>query len=119
MARPGEIPIPVTNFALADQPMLVWKRLLGYARPHWAMFALGVFGMALFASVDTAMAWWVKKFLDGAFVEQDPTTLLIVPGGLIVLFAVRGIGDYCPATRPVTLAARSSRSCVAICFATT
>ena len=100
MARPGEIPIPVTNFSLADNPMAVWKRLLGYARPHWAMFALGVFGMALFASVDTAMAWWVKKFLDGAFVEQDPTTLLIVPGGLIVLFAVRGIGDYLSSYAP-------------------
>jgi subfamily B ATP-binding cassette protein MsbA len=100
MARPGEAPIPVTNFSLADDPWAVWRRLLGYARPHWAMFALGVFGMTLFAGVDTAMAWWVKRFLDGAFVEHDPRTLLIVPVGLVVLFAIRGVGDYLSAYAP-------------------
>jgi len=58
------------------------------------MFLLGVFGMALFASVDTGTSWLVKRFLDGAFVEHDPQTLVFVPWGIIVLFAVRGIGDY-------------------------
>ena len=58
------------------------------------MFLLGVLGMVLFASVDTGFAILVKKFLDGAFVERDPRMLLYVPGGIIVLFLVRGIGDY-------------------------
>jgi subfamily B ATP-binding cassette protein MsbA len=58
------------------------------------MFLLGVLGMVLFASVDTGFAVLVKKFLDGAFVERDPRMLLYVPGGIIVLFLVRGVGDY-------------------------
>ena len=58
------------------------------------MFLLGVLGMVLFASVDTGFAILVKKFLDCAFVERDPRMLLYVPGGIIVLFLVRGIGDY-------------------------
>ena len=58
------------------------------------MFALGVFGMILFAAVDTGIAWLVKEFLDGAFVERDANVLLLVPTGIIVLFAARGIGDY-------------------------
>ncbi len=72
----------------------IYLRLLGYARPHWPMFLLGVLGMVLFAAVDTGFAILVKKFLDGAFVERDPRMLLYVPGGIIVLFLVRGVGDY-------------------------
>lgn len=72
----------------------IYLRLLGYARPHWPMFLLGVVGMVLFAAVDTGFAILVKKFLDGAFVERDPRMLLYVPGGIIVLFLVRGVGDY-------------------------
>jgi subfamily B ATP-binding cassette protein MsbA len=58
------------------------------------MFLLGVVGMVLFAAVDTGFAILVKKFLDGTFVERDPRMLVYVPGGIIVLFLVRGIGDY-------------------------
>jgi len=72
----------------------VYRRLLGYAQPHWPMFLLGVFGMALFAAVDTGLAWLVKEFLDGAFVERNEKVLTLVPAGIIVLFAARGIGDY-------------------------
>jgi len=72
----------------------IYRRLLGYARPHWPMFLLGVFGMALFAAVDTGLAWLVKQFLDGAFVERDEKVLVLVPAGIIALFAARGIGDY-------------------------
>jgi ATP-binding cassette, subfamily B, bacterial MsbA len=58
------------------------------------MFLLGVLGMVLFAAVDTGFAILVKKFLDGAFVERDSRMLVYVPAGLIVLFLVRGVGDY-------------------------
>ncbi len=50
--------------------------------------------MVLFASVDTGFAILVKKFLDGAFVERDPRMLVLVPVGIVVLFLVRGVGDY-------------------------
>ncbi len=76
-----------------------YLRLLGYARPHWPMFLLGVLGMVLFASVDTGFAILVKKFLDGAFVERDPRMLMYVPGGIIALFLVRGVGDYLSGVR--------------------
>ena len=58
------------------------------------MFLLGVLGMVLYAAVDTGFAVLVKKFLDGAFVERDPRMLVYVPAGIIVLFLVRGVGDY-------------------------
>jgi subfamily B ATP-binding cassette protein MsbA len=84
----------------ADLPPLtasglsIYLRLLAYARPHWPMFLLGVLGMVMFAAVDTGFAFLVKQFLDGAFVERDSRMLVLVPVGLIVLFVVRGLGDY-------------------------
>jgi len=72
----------------------IYLRLLAYAKPHWPMFLLGVVGMTLFAAVDTGLAWLVKEFLDGAFVERNERVLVLVPAGIIVLFAARGIGDY-------------------------
>jgi subfamily B ATP-binding cassette protein MsbA len=79
---------------LTASGLRIYLRLLAYARPYWAMFLLGVVGMVLFAAVDTGLAWLVKQFLDGAFVERDSGVLVLVPAGIIVLFAARGVGDY-------------------------
>ncbi len=79
---------------LTASGLKTYLRLLGYARPHWPMFLLGVVGMVLFAAVDTGFAVLVKKFLDGAFTERDPRMLTYVPAAILVLFLVRGIGDY-------------------------
>ena len=58
------------------------------------MFLIGVAGMALFAATDAALAWLVQEFLNGAFVERDTSILWFVPGGIVVLFFLRGVGDY-------------------------
>ncbi len=79
---------------LTASGLRIYLRLLAYAKPHWAMFLLGVVGMVLFAAVDTGLAWLVKQFLDGAFVDRDSSVLVLVPAGIIVLFAARGVGDY-------------------------
>lgn len=84
----------VPQAPLTASGLRVYVRLLAYARPHWAMFLLGVVGMVLFAAVDTGLAWLVKQFLDGAFVERDNRVLLMVPAGIVVLFTARGLGDY-------------------------
>jgi ATP-binding cassette, subfamily B, bacterial MsbA len=72
----------------------VYKRLLGYARPHLGMFMIGVVGMLLFAASDAALVWLVKEFFKGAFVKPDPRTLTLVPPAVFLLFLIRGVGDY-------------------------
>ncbi|MEZ5460123.1 MAG: ABC transporter transmembrane domain-containing protein, partial [Steroidobacteraceae bacterium] len=76
------------------EPGKVYRRLLGYARPHLGMFLIGVLGMILFAAMDSAMALLVKEFLGGAFIDKDPRVLWTVPLGAVVLFGLRGLGDY-------------------------
>jgi subfamily B ATP-binding cassette protein MsbA len=72
----------------------VYRRLLGYARPHLGMFSIGVVGMAMFAATDSLLAYLVQRFLGGAFVDPDPRILWAIPLGAVALFFFRGIGDY-------------------------
>jgi subfamily B ATP-binding cassette protein MsbA len=50
--------------------------------------------MILFAASQWALAYLVKTFMSGAFVRKDPAIQWQIPIGVVVLFALRGIGDY-------------------------
>lgn len=82
-------PLPLTQDAKR-----VYKRLLGYARPHWGMFSIGVIGMIMFAASDAALVWLVKEFFNNAFVKPNAAQLALVPPAVVLLFTVRGVGDY-------------------------
>ncbi len=72
----------------------IYRRLLRYARPYIGVFLIGVLGMILFAATNSALAYLVKEFLNGAFVKKNPEVLWKVPIAVVVLFTLRGIGDY-------------------------
>jgi subfamily B ATP-binding cassette protein MsbA len=86
--------VSVGKPAAVQRPLEVYLRLIAYARPHWRMFLLGVVGMALSAAVEAAWLWLARIFLDGTFVNHDPATLSLVPIAIVVIFFVRGLGDY-------------------------
>jgi len=71
-----------------------YKRLLGYVKPFRGQFALAVLGMVGYALTDTAFAALMKPMLDGGFVEQDQSTVLFVPAMIMLIFVVRGFGDF-------------------------
>jgi len=85
--------VTATPLVVAN-PGQVYRRLLGYARPYLGTFMIGVCGMALFAATDALLAYLVKIFLGGAFIERDPRIIWIVPLGAVSLFFLRGLGDY-------------------------
>ena len=72
----------------------VYRRLLKYATPYLGVFLIGVLGSVLFAGSNASLAYLVKRFLNGAFLVKDPTVLWKVPLGVVVLFTLRGVGDY-------------------------
>ncbi len=72
----------------------IYRRLLRYAKPHLGVFLIGVLGMALFSATQAALAYLVKRFFHGAFVIKDPSIIWEIPLGVVVLFTLRGIGDY-------------------------
>jgi subfamily B ATP-binding cassette protein MsbA len=72
----------------------IYRRLLKYAKPYLGVFLIGVLGSALFAASNASLAYLVQKFLRGAFLVKNPDVLWQVPIGVVVLFTLRGIGDY-------------------------
>lgn len=74
--------------------MSVHRRLLGYLKPFIKPFIVGLLGGALFAASQSAFLWFLKVFLDGTFFEHDRRMLAWVPVGIVVLFAIRGLGDF-------------------------
>ena len=79
---------------MKDGPFRIYKRLIGYARPYAGMYMIGVLGMLLFAATESALAYLVKTFLNGAFITRNPEILWSIPVGVVVLFTLRGIGDF-------------------------
>jgi subfamily B ATP-binding cassette protein MsbA len=78
----------------AGDSWAIYRRLLKYAKPYLGVFLIGVLGAALFASSNAALAYLVRNFLHGAFLVKNPDVLWEVPLGVVVLFTLRGIGDY-------------------------
>ena len=55
---------------------------------------IGVLGMVMYATVSPIIAWFIKRFLNAAFLAKNLLVLKFVPLGLIALFMFRGVGDY-------------------------
>ncbi len=72
----------------------IYLRLLRYAKPYTGAFMIGVLGMILFAATQSGLVYLVQTFLKGAFINKDPRVEWMVPIGVVVLFALRGLGDY-------------------------
>lgn len=71
----------------------LYKRLLGYVRPHWKSFALAVVGYAIYAASSTALAELMKRLIDG-IQNPDATFRLFLPLFVVGMFAARGVGTF-------------------------
>src|SRR5690606_6840034 len=89
--RTGPMTAPLPS---AAEARAVYGRLLGYARPWRGQFVVGICGMALYAATDAGIAWFVDRFIKHAFVDMDPRVVWAVPLGVLLLFLLRGVGDY-------------------------
>ena len=86
--------VPPVAVKPAADGWAIYRRLFRYARPYSGVFSIGVLGAIVFAAANASLVVLVRNFLDGAFVQKNPSVLWQVPLGVIVLFTVRGIGDY-------------------------
>jgi subfamily B ATP-binding cassette protein MsbA len=89
MLAPHVSPAPSSNSSWST-----YRRLLRYAKPYTGVFLIGVLGMILFAGTNAVLGLVVKDFMNGAFVEKNPAILWEMPLAVVVLFTLRGIGDF-------------------------
>jgi ATP-binding cassette, subfamily B, bacterial MsbA len=85
---------PDAGVNLKADSWLIYRRLLKYAKPYTGVFLIGVLGSILFAASNASLAYLVRNFLHGTFITSDPSVQWKVPLGVVVLFTLRGIGDY-------------------------
>lgn len=71
-----------------------YKRLLAYVKPYRREFIIAVIGMVGYAVTDTAFAALMKPMLDGSFVEQDQSAIIMVPLMIIGIFLLRGVAGF-------------------------
>ena len=89
-----------TSNSPSPVPVVIYRRLLSFARPHWGVFIVAAIGMAFYATTDTGFAWLVKQLLagiNGTGPAADPRTEVIrqwLPLGIMVLFIVRGAAEF-------------------------
>ena len=83
-----------SNASPAPSPLQTYRRLLAYLRPHRGMFALGIVGAMLYSLSMVSFTIFAKYFGDGTFENRDPRTIVALPLALIVLFFLRGLGDF-------------------------
>lgn len=72
----------------------VYARLLRYAKPFWRMYLLGVVGMVLYALSDATVLYFLRYFLNDAFLKSNARLLAWLPLAVIGLFTLRGVGDF-------------------------
>jgi subfamily B ATP-binding cassette protein MsbA len=72
----------------------LYLRLLGCVKPYWRMFALSILGMVIYAATEVALPAAAKPFLDGTFVDRDPTLMRWVPFAIVLVFVARGLGSF-------------------------
>jgi subfamily B ATP-binding cassette protein MsbA len=73
---------------------IIYRRLLIYALPYWKIFVFAVIGMVIYAGTEISFAHILEPMMDGGFVEKDPDSMFWVPVLLVLIFAVRIVGNF-------------------------
>ena len=82
------------NGVVSGSARLIYRRLLGYAKPYWRPFAISIFGMLVYAATEPLFAAMMQPLLDGSFVDRDINVVRAMPFVLVALFVVRGIAGF-------------------------
>ena len=72
----------------------LYFRLLGYHMPYKLVFGISILGMILAAATEVALPVVIKPFLDGTFIDKDPSLMSWTPIALVLIFLVRGVGGF-------------------------
>ncbi len=78
---------------MTDSGWMLYKRLLGYVKPHWRAFALAVVGFVIYAASSTALAEMMRRLIDG-IQNPDADFRFFLPLFVVLMFASRGLGTF-------------------------
>jgi subfamily B ATP-binding cassette protein MsbA len=85
---------PAHAVAEGHESRALYRRLLGYVKPYWRMFALSLVALILTAATEPMLPALFKPLLDQGFVAKDQDFIRWVPILLLALFLVRGVTSF-------------------------
>ena len=77
--------------ASSPSPWQTYRRLLGYARPYWALLAIAGLGMVVEASAAGAFTAMMKPVVNETFIERNRELSALLPLAIIAIFVLRGM----------------------------
>lgn len=80
--------------APAVSGLVLYRRLLGYARRYWALALLTVLAMIVDAGCMGVFARAIKPMLDNLFIARDPATIFWMPILIVAIFLLRSVAVY-------------------------
>lgn len=69
-------------------------RILKYFKPYWKLLLISAICSSIVGAMDGAFAYLVKPVLEKIFSEKNSSIFVVVPFGIIALFAIRGITRF-------------------------
>jgi subfamily B ATP-binding cassette protein MsbA len=84
----------MTSSTHPPTPGAVYKRLWGYTRVYWLMFAVGIVGVSLDAAMQAVFIKFIEPLIDRVFVAKDALYGLWLAGGILVVILLRILGHF-------------------------
>jgi subfamily B ATP-binding cassette protein MsbA len=78
----------------AFTPGIVYKRLWGYTRKYWLMFAVGIIGVSLDAAMQAVFIRFVEPLIDRVFVAKDAEYGMWLAAGILGVVLLRITGHF-------------------------
>jgi subfamily B ATP-binding cassette protein MsbA len=75
-------------------PGVVYKRLWSYTRKYWLMFAVGIVGVSLDASMQAVFIRFVEPLIDRVFVAKDAEYGMWLAAGILAVVLLRITGHF-------------------------
>ena len=72
----------------------IYRRLLGYLKPHASMLIVGTLCSMIAAQTDVGMAWLMKPLTNDGFNGKATYPIWIYPVAIILLFVIRGVFTF-------------------------
>ncbi len=85
------LPVGATSSRTAGRE--VYRRLLGYVRPHWPWFALAMLGYAVEAAATALFVELLDSTID-AIESRDADARWMLPSAMVALAIARGLGIF-------------------------
>ncbi len=69
-------------------------RTLGYFKPYWKLLLLSAICSAIVGGMDAGIIALTKNVLEKILTSKSAGIFLLIPPGIILLFAVRGVTRF-------------------------